>query len=384
MTETFYDVLGVSDDATAEEIQSAYREAIKQVHPDVSDDSDASDRTKRLNKAKRVLTDADERARYDRLGHEAYVDGGSGPAGGAGSSRSTQRRPGDRRSGDTGTGHTGSSGAGASRAADADTDAERPSGGSDGSTGSGRAGEAATGRAGETGSVGDHATGGGGGPTWSGTSQRGRSGGRRRDPERSGAERARQRRARGAGGSATGDRSGATKRSRGDSTGPDWQSRATASDGSPSARRQAAASGNNGANVDWSWNAWDPRNAFAVRRSDSRRGLRLSQLVPTGQTLVLFVAAFFCYPMFVGTIAYSGFPVFVRATVLFCTLFLFAYLLSKPEVAILVYGGWSVLGTLGLLAIPGVSVFSVIGVVTLVSTWMPLGISVLTFSLLRP
>ena len=55
-----------------------------------------------------------------------------------------------------------------------------------------------------------------------------------------------------------------------------------------------------------------------------------------------------------------------------------------PEVAVLVYGGWSVLGTLGLLVVPGAGVFSLLGVVVLVATWVPLGISVLTLSVLRP
>jgi len=76
MTETFYEVLGVSEDATTEEIQSAYRERLKEVHPDVSDDEDASEATQRLIEARDVLVDEDERAQYDRLGHESYVGGG--------------------------------------------------------------------------------------------------------------------------------------------------------------------------------------------------------------------------------------------------------------------------------------------------------------------
>jgi len=71
--ETFYDCLGVDEDATTAEIEDAYREAVKQTHPDVSDDDDAGERTKRLNRARDVLTDDEERARYDRLGHAAYT-----------------------------------------------------------------------------------------------------------------------------------------------------------------------------------------------------------------------------------------------------------------------------------------------------------------------
>lgn len=73
MTETFYDVLGIPTDATTEEIQSAYRERLKEVHPDVSDDEDAGQATRRLVEARDVLVDEAERERYDRVGHAAYV-----------------------------------------------------------------------------------------------------------------------------------------------------------------------------------------------------------------------------------------------------------------------------------------------------------------------
>lgn len=74
MEATFYGILGVDPDATEETIVRAYREQTKTHHPDVSDDPRAAERFKRLTRAKEVLTDAAERQRYDRLGHDAYVD----------------------------------------------------------------------------------------------------------------------------------------------------------------------------------------------------------------------------------------------------------------------------------------------------------------------
>lgn len=73
MGETFYTVLGVRRDADQDAIRSAYREQVKESHPDVSDSPDATRRFKRLTTAREVLVDTDERRRYDRLGHDTYV-----------------------------------------------------------------------------------------------------------------------------------------------------------------------------------------------------------------------------------------------------------------------------------------------------------------------
>ena len=73
MGECFYSVLDIPRDADADTVESAYRDRVKTHHPDVSDAPDASDRFKRLTVARDTLVDADERARYDRLGHAEYV-----------------------------------------------------------------------------------------------------------------------------------------------------------------------------------------------------------------------------------------------------------------------------------------------------------------------
>ncbi|WP_435335607.1 DnaJ domain-containing protein [Haloarchaeobius sp. TZWWS8] len=73
MTETFYDVLGVERDASQEEIRSAYRRRVKETHPDLNDAPDAADEFRRVTDAEEVLGDPEERARYDRLGHNSYT-----------------------------------------------------------------------------------------------------------------------------------------------------------------------------------------------------------------------------------------------------------------------------------------------------------------------
>jgi len=71
--ETFYSVLGVGRDADRETVVHAYRDEAKSHHPDVSDQSDATETFKRLTTAKEVLADEAERSAYDRLGHEGYL-----------------------------------------------------------------------------------------------------------------------------------------------------------------------------------------------------------------------------------------------------------------------------------------------------------------------
>ena len=74
MTQDFYEILGVSRDASEDEIEEAYREAVRNYHPDVSDDPDAEEKFKKAKKAKEVLTDEEQRQLYDRLGHERFIE----------------------------------------------------------------------------------------------------------------------------------------------------------------------------------------------------------------------------------------------------------------------------------------------------------------------
>jgi molecular chaperone DnaJ len=94
MTEDFYDVLGVSQDASEEDIEAAYRKKAAKYHPDVSDDPNAETKFKKIKKAKEVLTDEEKRQAYDRMGHERFEQAekrggfdGDGAGAGAGGAR---------------------------------------------------------------------------------------------------------------------------------------------------------------------------------------------------------------------------------------------------------------------------------------------------------
>lgn len=76
MAQDYYEILGVSRDASSDDIRKAYRKLARKYHPDVNqDDPKAEDKFKEVGEAHSVLSDESKRAIYDRYGQEGLREG---------------------------------------------------------------------------------------------------------------------------------------------------------------------------------------------------------------------------------------------------------------------------------------------------------------------
>ena len=87
MARNYYEVLGVQRGASDAEIKKAYRQLAKKYHPDMNKGdkaAEAEEKFKEVNEAYSVLSDAEKRSQYDRMGHDAFTKAASGQGPGPG------------------------------------------------------------------------------------------------------------------------------------------------------------------------------------------------------------------------------------------------------------------------------------------------------------
>ncbi|AJC87721.1 co-chaperone-curved DNA binding protein A [Campylobacter insulaenigrae] len=72
MSNSLYDTLGVSKNASTDDIKKAYRRLARQYHPDINKEAGAEDKFKEINAAYEILSDEKKRSQYDRYGDSMF------------------------------------------------------------------------------------------------------------------------------------------------------------------------------------------------------------------------------------------------------------------------------------------------------------------------
>ncbi|MDF9746661.1 J domain-containing protein [Natrinema salsiterrestre] len=373
MGETYYEVLEVDPDATHDEIESAYRERVLDTHPDHSDAPDAAEQFKRVTTARSVLTDGTERARYDRLGHDAYVGLAQGPSAGSGSSED------DDESGEDGadSGKSSDSADQSESNAGARTDTGRSAGDTESTgtdetttgtdttaTGAGTSASEQNTTSGTEASTSEENT------KWQEVAEWWINEGKestRTETDHTGRTRshhARQRSKR------------RQKRAKQRAAG-NWpfDTDETTEGGGTKTRQEARATttGQDDGGFEYSVHDWD---------GDVDLGWDGHQFDQTTAVSVGSVAVL--YPLFVVGSLTPMFSFPVNAIIAGCTFVLVGYLLTMPRIAMAAFGGWSVLFSIGILQFSPIDPVSILGILALAFVWVPLGYAVALWWVLRP
>ena len=72
MSKSLYETLGVSENASADEIKKAYRKLARKYHPDINKEAEAQEKFKEINAAYEVLSDPEKKAQYDQFGDQMF------------------------------------------------------------------------------------------------------------------------------------------------------------------------------------------------------------------------------------------------------------------------------------------------------------------------